>query len=227
MAVDLSFAGALIDNSRSLVWSDRRVLGLRLRKFCLWHRLLLRTIESPFVTGKEIRLRDIRVAVGICRTGFGRSMVRKPWLIPLLIWIRVIIVSLLPRRRPKEGDLNPMQKAILRHTEAFMSYCGDYLQEPKFSVVPQEGAKDRIPRGRPPAELEQVAQLIRLGIDERRAWEMPVGLANYYRVCALQLEGVPVDFIDLEEQAFQSKLPKEYRWTETDKDFKCPESQTL
>ncbi len=216
---DPTFAGSLIDNSQSEVWSDYWILGCRLRKFSLWTRLLLSTAQSPFLTKGSVTLTDLRIAVGCCRNRFGDSRIRKPWLVPCLIWMWVVLTALWPRRRRK-GDLedrpvpNTLQRALSKRAEAFLQYCGDYLQEPKWAVVPPEtnGSRTRIPRGRAPEELDHVADLIGWGIPERRAWEMPMGLANWYRVMALKSLGADIDFIDPEEQKFQMGLPPGYRW---------------
>jgi hypothetical protein len=222
MATDLAFAGALIDNSSSPHWSGRRVLGKRLRKFCLWHRLLLGTVDSPFTNNSDRTLRDVRIAIGICRTRFGDSRIRKPILIPALIWLKFILWSLLPRRKRNYAPddlrgLNPMQRAIMKHSNAFLEYCGDYLQDPKFAIIPPEtnGTAPRVPRGRAPAELEHASDLINWAkgaMTEQRVWEMPFGLANWYRVMAIKSTGADVDFMDKAEQEFTGKLPPAYRW---------------
>lgn len=216
---DLTFYGSIIDGSNGSGWSDRRVLGKRLRPFCLWHRALLNCLSSPFMHNGDKTLRDVRMAVGICRTQFGNSRITKPGLVPSLIWLRTLLWASWPRRKVQTiagqpEPLNPMQKAIQRHSDDFLAYAGDYLQQPAYSVVPPEsnGSNTRIPRGRPPAELDQVADLIGFGLSEERAWNCPFGLANWYRVMALKVRGVDIDFTDAEEKRFQMSLPEGYRW---------------
>lgn len=198
-------------------------MGKRMRPFSLWHRLLLGTVQSPFLCNGDKDLRDVCIAVGICRTQFGNSKIRKPWLTPSLVWGRMLLWALLPHRKTKtieeqpeaekEQPLNPMQRSIQKYSEAFLEYAGDYLQNPDFAVIPPEtSGRTRTLRGKPPAELDQVCDLIGFGISEDRAWNMGIGLANWYRVMALKHKGADIDFIDKEEKEFQSQLPPGYRW---------------
>lgn len=219
---DLSYIGALIDGSDGKGWSERKVLGKRLRPFCLWHRAMLDAVKSPFLTNGDKTLRDVCIAVAICRTRFGDSNLRKPWLIPCLIWLKTLLWALLPRRKNEYGpedprSLNPMQRAILKHSNDFLEYCGDYLHSPKFSVVPPEtnGSSPRIPRGRMPQEFEQVCDIItwsKGAMTEARVWEMGVGMADWYRVSAMKAAGLEIDMIDESERRFTQMLPDSYRW---------------
>ena len=216
---DLSYIGALIDGSDGKGWSERKVLGKRLRPFCVWHRAMLDAVKSPFLTNGDKTLRDVCIAVAICRTRFGQSNLRKPWLIPCLIWLKTLLWALLPHRKKEYGpedprSLNPMQRAILKHSNDFLEYCGDYLQRPKATIIPPEsnGSSPRVPRGHAPEEIAHAADLMHWGIPETRAWEMPLGLANWYRIMAIKSTGADVDFMDSEEQQFTESLPPAYRW---------------
>lgn len=213
MAVDLKFLASLIDNSDSSELSEHRILGVRLRKFCLWHRLLLRAAESPFVLTKPVSLFDLRTAVGICRLRFGQSKVKRPRIAPALLLAGAALRGLFTRRANDPEAGNPLQQALHGATSDFLSYCGDYLQDPDYAIIPSDigRSKPRTPRGRPPQELEHAADLIHFGFSEQRAWEMPLGLANFYRVMAFKQSGADVDFITPEEKAFQANLPEEYR----------------
>ena len=215
MAVDLEFAAAFIDHSDSEEWSSHVVFGKRLRKFCLWHRLLLSTIESPLLNGGSVSLFDIRTAVGICRLRFGNSTVRKPLIGPALMLLRAIGTSAITRRSKDPQGHNPLQRGLSRHTDAFLAYCGDYLQKPEYTVIPRPTAPGSAPRGRrgrAPEELELVAEIIQWsGWSERTVWEMPMGRINWYLMMARKLSGMDVDPIDDEEREFQKSAPEEFR----------------
>ena len=210
MPVDPILAGAIVDGSRSPVWSNTRILGVRLRKFSLYHRLLLKIIDSPFVTGKPILPVDLRRAVGICRLGFGDSCIRKPVLVPSVLFLWGILRALMIRAKP--GELNPLQKALKRRCEAFVEYTADYLQQPEYAVIPPKAASGMTPRDRAPDEIEHVAELIHWSHYSRETiWNLPIGEANWLRVFARRDAGVDVDFNNDSERAFQEMLPPEYR----------------
>ena len=218
MAADPTFAGALIDGSGP-EFSSTRLFGRRLRKFSLHHRLVLKVVNSPFVTpGARISMWDLRVAVAVCCLQFGDSRIRRPWLIPALLYARMTAKALLWPfgAKPKPGDKNAVQRHLERLTDVLVTYFGDYTQEPQFAVIPPETSgptKPKTPRGQAPEELDQVCTIMHAfpGISEERAWNMPIGLANWYRAQALALGGVDVDFVDNKEKRFQESLPPEYR----------------
>jgi len=217
--VDPVLAGAFIDCSRSQVYYSKRILGRRLKKFCLWHQFLLKTIDSPFMSGKPVTMRDLRIAVGICSLSPFDSDNRKPWLVPTLLRLKALFAPRSRRKRPAapsdgtEG-LNPWQRVLRRKTDAFLEYCGDYLQEPEYSVIPMKLSKSSTPdtrRGRLDECIEHAGELITWGIPEQRAWSMPMGMANVYRIIARRAAGMDIDVITEEEREFMNQLPPEYR----------------
>lgn len=217
-AVDLTFSAAFIDQQDNLVWSGTRVLGVRLRKFCLWHRLLLRTIDSPFVRKGPVTLFDLRTAIGICRLKYGDSKIVRPWLGPFLmvVWLtlRGVLARLLSRwKKPADpNDMNPLQKALARRVGAFLEYCGDYLQQPEYNIISPDNRATRTRRGSAPDELEHISELVVWSHwPEAVLWQMPVGRANYYRMMARKAAGCDVDVTTPEEKAFQASLPESYK----------------
>lgn len=215
MAVDLKYAGALIDGSELSTHSNSRILGIRLRKFSLWHRLLLRTVQSPFLGGKDatVTLFDLATAAGICSLPYGNSKVRRPWLAPLIMQIKAILLTIWRWKTRKEE--NQFKRLFRKEVDTFLEYCSDYLQEPDFAIIPFEGDRKRphTPRGKAPPEIEQVADIVgwsKCSFED--AWNMPVGLSNWYRVIAIREAGTDVDFVTERERKFQEKLPKDFRF---------------
>lgn len=217
--MDPIVAGAFIDGSASSTHSGKRVLGVRLKKFCLWHRLLLKTVNSPFMKKGNVTMLDLRIAVGICRLKPFDSKVRKPWIIPTWIYLQAVTASLCSRKR-KSGtsaqadQMNALQRALDKQATAFLSYCEDYLQEPEYSIIPPPTGKGYVPqtpRGKFDDCIEHAGELIVFGIPERRAWEMPLGMANVYRVIARRAAGSDVDITDEQEKEFRKNVPQEYR----------------
>jgi hypothetical protein len=181
---DIPFLSALIDCSDS-IHSPTRVLGRRLRKFCLWHQLLLKAIDSPFLRKGDVTRFDLRTAVGICRLRFGDSRVRRP------------ITPLLTRRRFQREVLN------------FLSYAGDYISEPEFVVEESTSSTPVKPRGAPPEPLRVACDVMSyLHVSEVRAWEMPLALAKWYSLMANRAAGAPIDFITTRDKEFQEQMRK-------------------
>jgi hypothetical protein len=209
--VDFTVAGAFIDGAANPRYADRRVLGVRLRKFSLWHRFLLNTIESPFMSKGTVTMFDLRVAVGVCRLEPFDSNVHKPWLVPLLIFIGAFLRSFFPRpRHSGPGQpLNARQRALVKRCDMFFAYCQEYIQAPEYTIIPIPKGKNHVPqtpRGRFDDCIEHVGELITWGIPEREAWSMPLGRANVYRILARRAAGNDVDIVTEEERQFQEEM---------------------
>lgn len=210
-AIDLNLAGAFV-NGRNDGMSNTVLLGVRLRPFSIWHRVLLKTVDSPFITGQRVTLWDFRVAAGICRSTFGRSRLSKPYLWAFLIHCLAFLRAFAWKDRTR----TPMQVELERLKQAFADYTGDYLQTPEYSFVPPDTdgrpTRSRPPVGRAPDEIEQIGELIHWsGWSREVVWNLPIGEANWYRAMAQRSAGNELDFVDEREKAFRAKLPDEFR----------------
>lgn len=213
--MDPTVAGAFIDDSQSQIYSNTRILGVRLRKFSNWHRLLLNVVQSPFLQKGTVTLYDLRVAVGICKLPPLVSRVRKPWLVPALIYVSAVALAFLPKRfwtkAAKASEETTIQRSLRKRIDAFLRYAGDYLQDPIYTIVPPELADGKklppkTPRGRFHDAIEMVGELIFWGINEERAWGMPLGQARVYRIMARKAAGNDVDVEDEEEKKFREEM---------------------
>jgi len=219
MAVDQNFAAAWIDGAGDLEYAPTRLLGVRVRKFCLWHRLLLRVLQSPLMgSGERVDFFALRTAVGICRLRYGDCTIRRPWLVPALLTTKAVLASLLSfRRRVSPDEPNALQRAIAAQAEVILEHFGDYLQEPDASIIPHDlpkGATPQAPMGSAPAELEIACDIIGWAHwPEWKVWELPMGKANHYRTIALRTRGLLVDFHNEEQKAFEAQLPPEFKHT--------------
>lgn len=214
--MDPSFIGALIDGSPNAEWSTVRILGRRLRKFSLWHRLLLSAFQSPFVTGEPVTLRDLRIAVAVCSLAFPDSKTRLPWVMPFLSRLWLVVRAIVSRGKKDKGGDNVVQADLRKQVEAFVFYTKDYLQEPEYTVIPLESngipSKPETPRGRAPEVMEHVAELIAFTHwDDKKIWNLPIGYANWLKVMAIKHKGADVSFVTEDERKFQAKLGPEYR----------------
>lgn len=183
-----------------------RVLGVPLgpgtwwrreRPFSLWHLFLLQTLESPFARQGAVSLEDLRTAVGVCRLRFPDHHVRRPRL-----GLRTLY------RLMQRGGLE-------REVLAFLAYAGDYLAKPQFAIRPIDvprmpGAPAPAPRmpGTPAPELLRIVcdVLDLTKWPEEKVWNMGVGRAQWYRVEALRLRGLDVDFGSDHEAQFEADM---------------------
>ncbi|MEA3210983.1 MAG: hypothetical protein QOE70_4040 [Chthoniobacter sp.] len=185
--LDPSLAGAFIDGGH-----QARVLGVRLRRFSLWHVLLMQTLDSPFLREGGVSLHDLRTAIGLCRLRFEDSQIRRPWIGP---------ISLLKLCR--RGGLH---REVLR----FIAYTADYVHKPEYSVRPPKlppGATITMPGAGAPEIFKLASDVIGWSHwPEAHVWEMSPGRAHWYRTMKLQAQGADVDFMTPEDRAFDAGM---------------------
>lgn len=215
-SLDPKLAGSLVDGAGPK-WSPKKILGRRLLKFTLWHKFLLRVLDSPFLRAEAVTMWDVRVAVGICRLRYPDSRVRKPWVAPALIWVLCKIAasaSRLRRRRKASGPENPYERAVAALRSQFYEHCGDYLQSPTYAIIPSKHSEGSptVPPGRAPEEIEEIADIIGFTHwPDEKVWNLRVGYANWLRALAVRSQGQSLSFETEEERQLQASLPPEYR----------------
>ena len=180
MPLDPKLGAAFIDGGVS-----HRVLGVKLRPFCLWHLYLLQAIDSPFIRKGDVTLFDLKTAVGICRLRFRDSRIKRPFYLP---WRR---------------------DHLRRNVDRMLDYVGDYLQRPDYSVHVKENpnAGPTGSRGAAPESLQVAWDLIGWsGWPEAYVWEMPIGAAFAHQAGVLRSRGADLDFMTDKERAFQAAM---------------------
>lgn len=178
---DQDLAAAFIDGPARHV-----CLGVKLQPFSLWHRFLLRALDSPVFKGGELTLAQLRVAVAVCRLQPFQCKLRKP--APGLYFIR---------------------HGFKAEVERFTDYCGDYITRPEWVVVPEKTPKDTAPepRGVIPDDITIAADVIGwTGWPEKAVWALPIGRAYWYQMCAHRAAGMDVDYVDESERQFRAEM---------------------
>jgi hypothetical protein len=182
---DRVFAAAFIDGGLRT-----KVLGVKLRPFSPWHLFLLQVIDSPFLRVGEVRLYDLRRAVGVCRLQYPHSKTRPP-----------ITLKIMTMKRLEREVLN------------FLSYISNYLQKPDYGIIPsdlfpRDGGRAPHPQSNPPPEIISLVYDAAKGanISVPDAWNMPIGQAYIAQAMRLIELGANLDFMDEKEREFQALL---------------------
>lgn len=151
------------------------VLGKRLEPYSIWHRYCLEMLDSPVLTGDPIDKIHLLGAVIVCRSRFdgtgyvptfpkARGLLRRMW-----IGLRL-------------GRYN-----LRKEVEKFSDYLLDFHSPPK--LWPDEDAPQNVTFSEIDPLLDLVAHLVSKGIAPADAWNMPLGMANWYSVVFLKLDG--------------------------------------
>ena len=156
--MDAALAESLIHCRR-----PHRVLGRRLRPFCLWHSFLLEWADSP-LSGAESPIGGytaLAVAARICERG------KEPYRAPrgVALWGHRLLARVYARQ----------PRALAAQYDAWRAYRADYVAPPRFW---------RSARSRPaktPWQLFLVCRLMRGGLAVREAWELPLGAGSGFR----------------------------------------------
>lgn len=187
-------------------WTDPaakvQFLGRSVYPFCLKYRVRLLAIESPLITGKtEPTPLDLLAAVKICAEEPVGEL---------------------------EKDELRLLESLKRRPFKFISECERFTEYsmvdcwPKFWDTPEhkKGTAEDIGI---PWPLGVVASLIKNGIDEKRAWEMPECQAIWLNAAWAAANGSESKILTTDEEAFmqeQERLEKvapsaEVKTTET------------
>ena len=175
-------------------WTDPaakvQILGRPVYPFCLKYRVRLMAIESPLITGKtEPTPLDLLTAVKICAEEPIGELDKDD-------------VELVKRLNERPGK-------FLTECERFTDYC---LVDcwPKFWDNPN-GKKGTAEDIGIPWPLAVVAALIKHGVEEKRAWEMPECQAIWMNAAWSAANGSESKILTTDEEAFmeeQERLEK-------------------
>lgn len=158
-----------------------RILGRFVYPFCLKHRLHLLAVESPLVLeGKQITASDLLLAVKVCaEEPIGDPTLKDQW------------EAL--KMRHKDGYLQ-------RELAKFIAYT-HLPQWPKFW---DKQGRDSGSVNSVPWVLQVVCNLIKHGIEEQRAWEMPESQAVWLSTGfnSIGQGGSEIQLLTTEEEEF-------------------------
>ena len=162
---------------------ETRLLGYRLRPFCLKHRLALHAVESPFVTpDKPMTILDLFVAVKICAERSVRG----------LSFMDVVRLSSI-KVKPEKMEV---------YVKAFHEYS-NISNWPKF----WDKNKQASSKGTPWI-LNVVSNLIANGWDEEAAWSLPESQAIWYHTAISMRNGNEVSLMTDDDEDIMKDFHK-------------------
>ena len=182
MALEEQFAEAWLT-------SKHKVFGYKLLPFSCWHKFLLLASESPLMnaeaTDEEISLPFLFAAAKICTLKYPESFSRG---YPLL------------------NRLRYWRYGTHAQGEKFQEFFVDHCHFPELWDVGSKEGNSSKSNNAPPDPLGTVCQIMRMGLSEKEAWDMPIGKAYWYSTVQAQLEGADVDFLTDKERQIQKDL---------------------
>ncbi len=170
--------------AEAFINTEHRVLGRKLKPFCLRHCLYLEAIGSPFMgvingEGVPIKREDLELAVLICSSDSDdviKSMAKGNTISTLSMRFR--------RFKP--------------NCTKFASYLADYISLPKTWEKSSKNSKS--PKINAPWILSKVMFFItKTSLTLKEAWELPLGELMWYLATFAEQEG-GLDFVSEKEQ---------------------------
>lgn len=191
--------------------TGHEVLGRRLEKFTLRHRFWLSVFESPLVTGGEMGMVDLELAVRLCAIPYAELDVAVPRMVA---------------RRPRWGDrLGFFLRSWKRRTDVEYAAMLEYLLDHGCPPATHEGGLEMgVPDGPPPpggskapVESGTIPGILSLvsGLILRTKWSPGIvwglgpGEAEWYLTGVLLHDGVDVPIKSGSDEEFEEGIRRE------------------
>jgi hypothetical protein len=158
----------MLEGFYSCVFHDApKVLGYKLRTFSVYHLALLRAVNSPFISGLEIRPSDVIIFAKICTLKHGE-----------------ILKSFSFYDRVKERYLCLNQHVFIKNVLNLMQFRENSMAGPTYWES-EKGISLRDLSA--PYEAALVVKLTKAGF--RNAWDMQIGLSMWLMAVIDELDG--------------------------------------
>lgn len=163
---------------------DVKICGKRLLPFCLRHRVLLESIDSPFLdpSNKGFTAKDLMTAIKVIST-YNKSVLDEPFTVTEKVYIYLINKS--------AKRLSMMCGFVLGHISNSCSY-------PKLWEKNDVGDKKK--NEKIPWTLACVANNVRNGCSLEEAWTMPEGEAVWMSISHAIYNGAKIDVISSDDE---------------------------
>lgn len=149
--------------------APHRVYGLTMRPLSLGHSFTLEAIGSPFYHGKLGTRQELRLAAWICS--------RPPLAVPQMSGPKFWAWRILSARCN-----------FVSEVERWKTYVSDYCAPPQLWSKSMKAGETKADPSRIPQAVSTATRLMLIGMDERQAWETPVGMAAWYEAAHYETE---------------------------------------
>lgn len=188
----------------AFIHGPHQVMGRRLQRLTLRHRLWLEAFDSPLVTGGEASLVDLEMASRVCSIPF-EDLERE---------IPAMVASGPGRFRRFRFALSSLFRSATKEYNAFQAYLLDHGCPPAIHGSEVEtvgdGEGDEIADASPlPSLLMLVTGLIRCGWSQPEAvWRLSPGEAEWYLTGGYLHRGVDVKVKSPHDEQFEEEMER-------------------
>ena len=175
---------------------EHRVLGWRLRPFCLYYQFWLDALDSPLTRGVPASLADLEVACRLCTSGYGEAerAMRPVGRLGQAGWIARWLFS-------------NTQREFAR----FDAYLRDYFSPPESRIKAPETAGGKVYEQFPQTLSLAGAIIKHTGWTPEVVWMLPIGQVHWYLAAFLRMDGVETGLITPQDREFIEGIAKERR----------------
>ena len=162
--------------------TPNRVCGRVLFPFCLRHRVLLESIDSPFLKPEDrsFTARDVIWAIKIIST-YDKSIIHKSLSLQERLWVWL---------------LNKSRFNLARTAGFVLGHISNSCSYPKLWSKEENGKKNE----NIPWTLSCVANNVRNGCSLEEAWTMPEGEAVWMSISHAVYNGAKIDVLSTDEE---------------------------
>ncbi|MFZ4695738.1 MAG: hypothetical protein ACOYMV_11485, partial [Verrucomicrobiia bacterium] len=173
-----------------------RVLGWRLRPFCLYYQFWLDVLDSPLTRGVPASLADLEVACRLCTSGYGEA-------------------ERAMRPVGKLGQAGWVARWCFSNTQRefgrFDAYLRDYFSPPESRIKAPETAAGKVYEQFPQTLSLAGAIIKHTGWTPEVVWMLPIGQVHWYLAAFLRMDGVETGLITPQDREFIEGIAKERR----------------
>ena len=162
--------------------TPNRVCGKVLLPFCLRHRVLLESIDSPFLKpdDRSFSAKDVIWAIKIINT-YDKSIIHESLSLQERMWVWL---------------LNKSRFNLARTAGFILGHISNSCSYPKLGNKDENGKKNE----NIPWTLACVANNVRTGCSLEEAWTMPEGEAVWMSISHALYNGAKIDVLSTDEE---------------------------
>ena len=173
-------------------YNEHKILGHKLKPYCLYHHFVLDAIKSPLMTGGQVGVIDLYIATLICKQSYPISFK----VLPSPNYWSILFNSF------RFGYYQARYKTS-REVSKFRSYTDDYCSRPHFWEK-KDGKKSD--SGVPDILTLMVALMVAFKYTEAEAWNCPLGKAIWLTATNSIISGAESRIISAEAKAFMDSM---------------------